>query len=95
MEEEVIFKGHQNIRCRHKTTLEVTKDDYLTPRGDCIIGINANKACYDLSDRFKNALRKSKVTIKIIVGNYEYSFNAYGSKELILSNKRDMVIRKS
>ncbi len=96
MEEEIIFKGHQNIKSTHKTTIEVTKDAHLTPRGDCIIGVNANKGCDDLSDQFKNRLKDDNVIkISIIVDNYEYSFNAFGSKQLILSNKHDIVIRKS
>lgn len=96
MEEEIIFKGHKNIRCTHKTTLEVTKDKHLTPRGDCIIGVDANKGCADLSDRFKRTLKDTNlIKISLIVDNYEYSFNAYGNKQLTLSNKHDMVIRKS
>jgi len=35
-------QGHRNISARHKTTLEFTKDDYVTPTGDCIVGINAD-----------------------------------------------------
>jgi len=34
--------GHKNITALHKTTLEFTKDDFLTPTGDCIVGIKAD-----------------------------------------------------
>lgn len=34
--------GHPNIRATHVKTLEFTKDDFLTERGDCIIGIKAD-----------------------------------------------------
>lgn len=34
--------GHANIIAAHPTTLEVTKDSYLSPRGDCIVGVSAD-----------------------------------------------------
>jgi uncharacterized protein len=44
MKKEIIFYvfGHKNIKGTHKNTIEFTKDDYLTPQGDCIIGVNSN-----------------------------------------------------
>ena len=44
--EIVIARGHPNIRATHKTTLEVTKEKELSPRGDCIIGICADTVSY-------------------------------------------------
>jgi hypothetical protein len=49
--EEIVFYGHPNVLGLHKRTIEITKDDYLTERGDCIIGINSNKSCNDLDDK--------------------------------------------
>ncbi len=34
-------KGHQNILATHRSTLEITKDTELTPKGDCIIAVAA------------------------------------------------------
>lgn len=34
--------GHPNVRAKHKTTIEFTKDEHLTPEGDCIIGVRAD-----------------------------------------------------
>lgn len=34
--------GHKNILGSHSRTLEFTKDSWLTPDGNCIIGINAD-----------------------------------------------------
>ncbi len=96
MEEEILFKGHENIRGNHKNTIEVTKDDHLSLRGDCIIGIKANKACNDLSEQFKELIKREyKVKVAIIVDNYEYSFYAQGNRDLTLNHKHDIVIRKS
>ncbi len=44
--ERLIYKfscyGHPNIKATHVKTLEITKDDGLSERGDCIIGIKAD-----------------------------------------------------
>ena len=42
--------GHENVRATHRSTFEVTKDDYLTPRGDCIVGIRSEAAARDLPE---------------------------------------------
>jgi len=33
------FKGHYNISAKHKYTFEISKENYLTKKGSCIIGI--------------------------------------------------------
>ncbi|HLD34038.1 MAG TPA: DUF371 domain-containing protein [Candidatus Nanoarchaeia archaeon] len=53
--------GHANITAVHKTTLEFTKDDHLSPTGDCIIGINAD---FNLSE-LKKFKGKIQITMKI------------------------------
>lgn len=97
MEEEILFYGHPNITARHVMTIEITKDKNLTPRGDCIIGVNASKACYDLSDALKHRLRNENSVVKmsVMVDSKQYDFVAYGSPSLILAHKHDIVIRKS
>src|SRR5215216_1833734 len=52
IQDEVMFYGHPNIRSLHAKTIEITKDEHLTPRGDCIVGVKANKACADLDESF-------------------------------------------
>ena len=97
MEEEISFYGHPNITAMHHMTIEITKDKNLTPRGDCIIGVNASKACYDLPDALKRNLRSETSIIKmsIMVDSKEYHFAARGSPSLMLAHKHDIVIRKS
>ncbi|MEM3095074.1 MAG: DUF371 domain-containing protein, partial [Nitrososphaera sp.] len=48
VQDEVIFYGHPNVQSLHGKTVEITKDEHLTLRGDCIIGVRASKACADL-----------------------------------------------
>ena len=95
--ESVEFKGHPKVRSAHPTTIEITTDDHLTDNGDCIIGIGASKGCAQLDGMVKDGLRRigSKVTIRILVGNYSYTVTATGDPRLGLSHPHDMVVRKS
>ena len=71
VQDEVIFYGHPNIQSLHAKTIEITKDEHLTLRGDCIIGVKANKACADLDESFKHKLKSNSavVRIEIMVGD--------------------------
>jgi len=94
--EEVIAYGHPNILATHKSTFEITKEHTLTRKGNCIIGIRANKACKDLSEKFKKAL-KNNVPVRIIIKSDDFRDDliGYGSPNLILSDETSIVIRKS
>jgi uncharacterized protein len=95
--ENIVFRGHPNVKSLHPTTIEVTKDDNLTSRGDCIVGVSADKGCSDLQDETKAALRSlgSKVVFKISVGPESFVFHAMGNPRLELSHPHDIVVRKS
>ena len=97
MKFEIEFSGHENIRANHKKTIEITKESHLTPRGDCIIGVNAKSGCADLPDKLKIKLKNpdSKVTLSIKVGDEYFVVEGKGHPELILSDSDDIVIRKS
>lgn len=96
IKEVIEFFGHENIKATHKTTMEITKDDYLTPRGDCIIGIKASKSCRDISNEFKMLLKGGhKVKVTIEVDGIRDVFFGYGSSKLILKSENSIVIRKS
>ena len=97
MKFEIEFTGHENIRSNHQRTLEITKESHLTPRGDCIIGVNAKSSCADLPEELKNKLKNpdSKVNFSIKVGGEEFVMEGKGHPDLILSHTEDIVIRKS
>ena len=90
-------KGHKNVRATHKTTFEITKERNITPRGDCIIAVSADKALKDLNTEFKQALRnqKAKLTIIIQAGEIFEIVKASGDEKLTLSHPTSMVVRKS
>ena len=56
--------GHENITARHKTTLEFIKDEDLSLKGDCIVGVRAD---FDLKGikKFINNLKDNQVAIII------------------------------
>ncbi len=94
--EKITAFGHANILGTHKTTIEITREKELTKAGDCIIGVNADKACSDLSNELKAALKSDKKFELILrAGNLEEKITGYGSPNLILTNKHNIVLRKS
>lgn len=97
MKFEIQFSGHENIRSNHQKTIEITKESRLTPRGDCIVGVNATSSCDDLPEEIKDKLRNSdaKVSFSIRVGDHEFVIEGNGHPGLILTHTDDIVIRKS
>lgn len=91
------FRGHKSILSLHPTTLEITKEEELTTRGTCIIGVGSDKGCADLSDSLKRDISKdgSRLIINLAVGKNEFNISARGSMLLSLSHPQDIVIRKS
>ena len=95
--ERIVAFGHENIQAIHPSTLMFTKEKHLSKTGDCVVGVASDKAVADLSQTFKDTLRKpnAKLTIIIEVGGLTEQINASGSPKLILTHPTDMVIRKS
>lgn len=95
--EEMCAYGHENVLSKHKMTFEVTKDAHLTKKGDCIIGVNADKGLADFSEKFKGLLKSanSSVRIFVICNQFRDEINAKGNENLILTNEEDIVVRKS
>jgi len=94
--EEITAYGHQNIQCSHKSTIELTKDDNLTKKGNCILGINCSKACIDINSELKDLIRKGKkINVFIKVDDLKDQFYGYGDPNLALLDEKEMVFRKS
>jgi len=95
--EIIMAYGHELIQATHETTFEITKEKILTPRGDCIIAVRADKSVADLSREFKELAKKRGAEITIIIesdGEKE-TIRAYGDPRLTLTHPEDIVIRKS
>jgi len=97
LHETIRAYGHPMIRATHRTTFEITKDTYLTPKGDCIIGVNADKSADDLDPRVKDVIKRDDVIIIIVlrVGQAQDIVLAQGSAKLRLSDRRRIIVRKS
>lgn len=95
--EEIEAFGNPLIKATHRSTFEITREWHLTPRGDCIIAVGANKAARDLSDRFKEAAGRNNAEIIIVIeaGGLRETVRAYGSPNLTFTHPTDIVVRKS
>ena len=95
---EIIWAyGHKNILSTHKTTLEITKEETLTRRGNCIIAVKATKGATDMHPRFRETakMENTQLTITIEANGIEEIVRAHGSPRLTFTNPTDIVIRKS
>ncbi len=90
------FRGHPNISAKHKTTLQITKDEHITKRADCVIGVMASHAVKDLPEWLKIYLRSGgELILEIVVTGEVFRVSGRGSPELKLSHSTDIVVRKS
>lgn len=89
--------GHWNVTAENRATFEVTKEEHLTKRGDCIVAVNATKGAADLSDEFKRIATKegAKITVILEVGAWKEVVRGWGSPLLTFAHPTDLVARKS
>jgi uncharacterized protein len=95
--DEVEFTGHPMVRSLHRNTIEVTKDAHLSPRGDCIIGVKADKGLSELSSSVRESIASedSEVVLTIEVPPHTFVVRATGGRHLTLESHEEIVIRKS
>ena len=64
--------GHKNISGKHLTTLEFTRYKILTPRGDCILGVEADFDAFELRDFIERKIAKgdAKLTVHVKAGKH-------------------------
>ncbi|MEM0056993.1 MAG: DUF371 domain-containing protein [Candidatus Geothermarchaeota archaeon] len=89
--------GHPNITALHRSTFEITKDEDLTPKGNCIIGVKSEYACADLPAEIKDLLKNCDVIIEIILKTNGMIDRVMcrGCKRLLLTSTSSIVVRKS
>jgi len=90
-------RGHPCVTALHPTTLEVTRDTDLTPRGDCIIGVAADLAARDLPREVRDLLCRNDaaVTARFFCEGDVVTIRGRGSSGMTLAHPTDMVFRKS
>lgn len=97
VQERIHGSGHENVAATHGSTLEVTTDDYLTPAGDCILAVEADRAPADFDSAFVAACRSAdaRLTATVRVAGHETTIEGHGHPELSFSSDRSAVVRTS
>ncbi|MFB6106119.1 MAG: DUF371 domain-containing protein [Halobacteriaceae archaeon] len=97
MTETVSARGHENVRAAHESTLEVTADDWLTPAGDCIVGVTADRTPADFDRAFVEACRDPAATVvaTLRADGREATVTGRGHPDLTFESDRSMVCRTS
>ncbi|SIR58685.1 DUF371 domain-containing protein [Natronorubrum thiooxidans] len=97
MDEIIHARGHEHVSADHPSTFEVTTDDFLTPAGDCILAIDADRAPADFDPEFIEACQNAEATITVTIeaGGYADSVSGRGDPDLELTNERSLVGRTS
>ena len=95
--EVIRARGHQNVRSTNKTTFEITKEAFLTKRGDCILAVSATKGASELHTKFRETARNQNARITIIIeaDAEKEVVEAWGSPLLTFTHPTDLVVRKS
>ncbi|MFC7138443.1 DUF371 domain-containing protein [Halosimplex aquaticum] len=95
--EVVRAQGHENVTAEHVSTLEFTSDDFLTPAGDCILAIEADRVPADFSDAFLDACQAhgATITATIEADGHTHEVTGRGHPDFSFENERSHVIRTS
>ena len=95
--ETIHCRGHKNVRALHKSTFELTKETELSPNGDCIIAVGADKGAADLSSAFRQALGMpgTILTTTLSAGGMTAVVRSEGFSGITLTHDTDLVWRRS
>jgi len=95
--EVVTAHGHENVAGTHGSTFELTSDDYLTPAGDCIVGVESDRVPCEFDDAFVTACQDAtaKVTVTLEAGGHTDRVCARGHPDLTFESARSLVVRTS
>lgn len=95
--ERIEASGHPAVKALHLTTFEITRDSFITPKGDCIIGVSANKAAVHLSSQFKSIVASIGACVVILLkcGSVIEIVRGCGSPRLSFTSETSIVVRRS
>ncbi len=99
--ETIHATGHEHVTAEHASTFEFTADDWLTPDGDCILAVDADRTPRDFDPAFTKACRDADATITATISVetdteiHEETIAGRGDPELTLVDDRSMVGRTS
>jgi len=89
--------GHENVIGEHKTTVEITTENYLTKQGTCIVGVQATKKLSELSSEIRElvTLETTKIVLVMEVAGIREQVTGTGGKDLTYTDSLSMVARTS
>lgn len=93
--------GHEHVSAEHGSTVELTSDDWLTPAGDCIVGIEADTTPAAFDEAFVVACQSESAAITaefaVETGNETLTDTIVGrgDPELTFDGDRSLVGRTS
>ncbi|MGC8816618.1 MAG: DUF371 domain-containing protein [Candidatus Hadarchaeum sp.] len=89
-------RGHPMVSAKHRTTFMITKEKDLGPKGDCVIGVGAEKSAAELDLELKRlAALAVPIVIRLRAGGFVDEVRAWGHPSLTLNHPTDIVVRKS
>ncbi|WP_435127679.1 DUF371 domain-containing protein [Halobaculum sp. D14] len=96
-EEVVRASGHEHVTAEHASTFELTSDDWLTPAGDCIVAVDADRVPADFDADFVAACqsRDADVTAEFEAAGVTDTVTGRGDPALTFDGDRSMVGRTS
>ncbi|MDT8357790.1 MAG: DUF371 domain-containing protein [Methanomicrobiaceae archaeon] len=96
-EESILCRGHPAISGMHPTTFEVTREEMLSPAGDCIIGVAADKGAAELSPAFTRVLADDRAYLHTTLTARGVSLTVIsrGSGRMTFDHPTDLVWRTS
>lgn len=99
--ERIHARGHENVSGEHESTVEVTTDDWLTPAGDCIVGVDADTTPAEFDEEFVEACQSASATItaefvvEVDDATLTDTLTGRGDPELTFEGDRSLVGRTS
>lgn len=99
--QQIRATGHEHVSAEHGSTVELTSDDWLTPAGDCIVGIEADTTPAEFDEAFVAACQSESATItaefavETAGGTLTDTLVARGDSELTFEGDRSLVGRTS
>jgi hypothetical protein len=89
--------GHENVIGDHKTTTELTTEDFLTKQGTCIVGVRATQKLTNIPPEIRQlaTLETTKIVLVLEVEGVREQVTGTGGSNLTYSDPVSMVARKS
>jgi uncharacterized protein len=89
--------GHSRILSTHDATIEITRCENLTIRGNCVVGVRASHGLKDFPNEVKRllGLDSGRGRLEMRVNDRTVIIEGRGAAGLAFQDPREVVVRKS